>query len=244
MASSPTAYNLLRSDIHYRRDCFTQGLEAAGYKVRNNISQPPQAGDVLVIWNRYGSFEEQAEKFERAGARVLVVENGYLGFDYAISLSQHHHGSIYEDFSFQDAEVKQGKHILICGQRGIGSKLMASPHRWAEKIAKELKTDREIRIRNHPAKNKVAPLDDDLKDCHACIIWSSCAGIRALQLGVPVIYAAPRWIAEKSAIPYYKEINLEKLPILSQVIGLSNAASNQFSLSEIKSGQPFRELLQ
>lgn len=82
MSAPPFAYVMLRADPQYRADAFKDGLRAAGFQITGAPrAQPPNPGDVLVIWNRYARFHSYAEVFERAGARVIVAENGFLGRD-------------------------------------------------------------------------------------------------------------------------------------------------------------------
>lgn len=248
----PTAYSLIRSGPHYRPEGFAAGLRACGYDVRQNISRPPVPGDVLVIWNRYSSYEDRAEQFERAGCRVVVAENGYFGADaqgrrlYALSLGEHHHGgAVVRDFRTTEMQPwrTDGDHILVVGQRGIGSKRMRSPQEWidgtiADRLA--VRTRRPVRFRRHPGKNAPAvPLADDLRGCHAVVVWHSAAGVEALLAGVPVLYAAPRWIAEKAAAPL-EGADLENPFLGDRSAGLANAFANQWSIDEIASGEAFR----
>lgn len=76
----PRALNLLRRTVHYRRESFDLGLQAAGFDLADRIDRPAPA-DLLLCWNRYGAAAEMADHFERHGARVLVVENNPLGND-------------------------------------------------------------------------------------------------------------------------------------------------------------------
>lgn len=251
-----TAYNLLRNGPHYMPQAFSEGLEAAGYRVKTSISKPPKGDDLLLMWNRYGSFDQRARQFEKIGATVLIAENGYYGRDennkrlYAISKSQHHHGGAKMDavrLSWTLAPFKKGGDtILVCEQRGIGSPLMASPPEWAERTAHRLRAlGYKVRIRKHPGKYKPpVSLADDLRDCKLCAVWSSACGVESLVLGVPVVYDAPRWIAEDSAMPLSKwiEAGAQKIPVYDRLAGLSNAASNQWTLAEIREGLPFERL--
>lgn len=251
----PTAYSLIRTGPHYRPEGFAAGLRACGYEVRQNISRPPVPGDVLVIWNRYSSYEDRAEQFERAGCRVVVAENGYFGADpqgrrlYALSLGEHHHGGAHriciKNPAFGNLQPwrTEGDHILVIGQRGIGSKRMRSPQEWidgtiADRLA--VRTRRPVRFRKHPGKDAPAvPLADDLRGCHAVVVWHSAAGVEALLAGVPVFYAAPRWIAEKAAAPL-EGADLENPFLGDRSAGLANAFANQWSIDEIASGEAFR----
>ena len=79
----------------YRGDQFIAGLRRVGFEVITAPQKNPRPGDVLVIWNRSGGNEALATRYERAGGRVLVVENGYFGREwrgghwYAIAEGQH-----------------------------------------------------------------------------------------------------------------------------------------------------------
>lgn len=251
MASSPIAYNLIRHQPHYRHDAFTKGLEACGFRVKLCISRPPQPEDVLVIWNRYAEWETKARQFEKAGAKVLVVENAYIPHlkSFAISLTQHHHGGVHVEPSHTLLRPQEGKHILICGQRQIGSELMKSPPEWAERTAEKLLkfTKKELRIRQHPGKHTPpVHLADDLRDCHACVVWSSACGVQALIKGVQVFYGAPRFIGEASAHPlaevwnYRLDINAMH-PFTDT--GVRNAMANQWTVEQVSSGEAFTKLL-
>lgn len=251
------AYNLIRNGDHYRREAFCAGLEACGYRVKDYTTKPPTPDDVLLIWNRYGDFENRAQEFERVGARVIIAENGYYSpgeKTFALSLGHHHAGGapIGQRWAFDalsHVRAQAGSHILICGQRGIGSATMRSPDGWAQRAADKLRryTKRELRIREHPGKDApLTPLRQDLYGCHACIVWSSAAGVEALVRGVQVYYNAPHWIAQDSARPLSQIISGEcdinaTLDYPSR--GIYNAFSNQWTLAEIKSGVAFNALL-
>lgn len=196
-----------------------------------------------------------ADTWESHGGTVLVCENGYIGKDqhgrqhYAIS-AHGHNGSGWMPnstgrFDKLGIELKpwrtDGAHILVCGQRGIGSKTMASPVNWHEKAAAKIKglTDKQIRIRPHPGKDPPKiPIDDDLVNAWACAIWSSSSGVKALVQGVPVAFAAPYWIAEDCAV------RLENIahPICDdgkRLQAMEKVANGQWSVEEIEKGLPF-----
>jgi len=231
---------------------FSDGLAANGYKVTRSMREP-QAGDVLLIWNRYGDYESLARRFEKVGGVVIVAENGYHGLDdkgkrkYALSLKQHHAGGAENrsvDFEVQNRQ--RGKHILVCAQRGIGSQLMASPNDWHSSIVAKLETmtKREVRVRKHPGKEPPAiPLSVDLTECHACFIWSSACGVEALLRGVPVVYAAPQWIGQESATHISQFTDVEKIPSPDPLAGLTRAFSNQWTLKQVQSGEAISAIL-
>jgi hypothetical protein len=92
--SLPRALNLLRQALPYRREAFDAGLRAAGFDLVSTLTTP-RPDDVLLIWNRYAGFAEQAVRFEWAGAKVVIAENGWLGKGwrggewFALSLGHH-----------------------------------------------------------------------------------------------------------------------------------------------------------
>jgi hypothetical protein len=245
----PRALCLIRDLPHYRRDAFVAGLRACGFEVRQGLFTP-DPGDVVMMWNRYSGNDQIAERFEAAGASVLVAENGYLPTRdehgrqfYAISRSQHHHGGATRQVRVPFAAPwrQRGDHILICAQRGFGSRVMQCAG-WAERIHGELavRTKRPVRFRKHPGNQPPdVPLERDLEGCHAAVVWSSNAGIGALLAGVPVFYAAPRWIAEKAAAPL-EGADFERPFMGDRTAGLANALANQWSIDEIASGEAFR----
>lgn len=252
----PRAMSLVREGPAYRKVAFQNGLEAAGYQVVSQLAKPNE-DDVLVTWNRYGNGEEQAQLFERNGARVVVVENGYLGKSwygdrwFAMSLSQH--GGAGEWFPqgperwdsqrVPMAEWKRdGKEIIILAQRGIGSGLVASPDNWAERTRSKLGVGR---IRAHPGKDppKVS-LADDLRDAAGVITWCSSAAFGALILGIPVWYAFDKWIGAPAALPLSQFGKAEPLRD-------NDARTNMFRrlawamwrVGEVEDGTAFKHLL-
>lgn len=248
----PTALNLLRNGATYMPQAFTDGLQAYGFKVVRQL-RDPSPGDLLLIWNRYGDYENVARRYESVGGTVVVVENGYYGRDekghrkYALSIGQHHKGGAkVRDMWVHNFERRKGKHLLICAQRGIGSASMASPNDWHSDLAARLEsmTKREVRVRKHPGKDAPSfPLSYDLDNCHACFIWSSACGVEALVRGVPVVYAAPHWIAQDSATHISAMRDVESIPHLDSEPGLNKAFSNQWTLKQIQTGEAFAALL-
>ena len=246
---------LIRSAPVYRHQSFCRGLQAAGYELVARLDRPTP-DDVLVIWNRYGSWDEQAKRFEAAGARVVVVENGYLGKDWLggtwFSMALGHHAGagrwVYGGSHRWDALGVDlgpmrtgGKEIVILGQRGIGEPGIASPDRWAEQTRAKVGG----RIRPHPDVRGVAqvPLADDLRRASAVVTWASSAALRALLLGIPVYYEMPKWIGGTAACPLAKwpasawQNSGDRLEMFRRL------AWAQWRLTEIESGVAFGHLL-
>lgn len=262
------AYNLLRADPHYRSEAVTAGLEACGYTVtvRPRCAQIPYApGDVLVVWNRYGTFDLEAKRAEKAGAHVVVMENPYYGEPgqyYAAALN-HHNGAgrwlvgaeVRAPFTSVDVAPwrKDGTHILVLAQRGIGETGLASPPTFARDTVAVLSrvTKRPIVVRKHPggmtpAEKAAQPaLAAQLLDCWAAVTWSSAAGLRAILEGVPTFYMAPTitWKdgASGGAAELLAMIEAPHMPDRTTMLRRTSWA--QWHISEIESGRAFAALL-
>lgn len=248
----------IRRMPHYRRDAFEVGLRKNGYAIVT-AGKPTGPDDLLVIWNRYGPTETQADAWERAGGTVLVCENGYIGKDphgrqyYAIS-ARGHNGSGFWPIGNEDRWSLLGiplqpwvsrpeGYALICGQRGIGSKEMASPPYWHVHADRYVKAFMPTKVRLHPGNQPPkTTLEDDLAGARLCVIWSSASGVRALTLGIPVVYDAPHWICSNGAMRM-RDLANPKLNVVghddSREIAMRAMAHAQWSIEEIESGEPF-----
>jgi len=250
----------IRDLPHYRRDAFAAGLKAAGHSV--SVAQPStfDSDTLYVCWNRYGHFHDICTRVEQAGGKTIICENGYCGRDenqhqfYALARGGHNgSGQWYvggpERWAALGVELQpwraDGGHILVCGQRGIGSPTMASPSNWHEVTAAKLRTmtKRQVRVRAHPGNQApTVPLADDLRGAWACVIWSSGAGVQALVAGIPVLYDAPHWICALAAgrLP---DAEAPPMDDAARIAAMQAMACAQWSLAEIASGEPFRRLL-
>ena len=231
------------------------GLEAAGYKIGGSPPQRPEPDDVLVIWNRYGTNHEVANRFERCGAGVLVVENGYLGREwlgdhwYSISLGRHNGGGIWprggsERWDSLGVDLKpwqRGENVVVLLQRGIGVAPVAQPADWERTVREKLRTDRRIIWRGHPGEKKPhETLYLDLEDAHCVVTWASGAALKALVRGVPVFYGFHDWIGRDAASLFTGDISE---PFYGDRLGMfRKLAWAQWSLQEITAGLPFQML--
>lgn len=239
----------------YRRNAIEQGLKKLGYEIVGagagvKSSRPRSRDDLLVLWNKKRGMEEEwANAWERQGGTVIVMENGYLQkvdkTMYALSVHGHNGSGWFpvgdEDrfskLGFGLKPMRSGDYILVCGQRSIGSSLMASPPQWAERHAASLqKGGRKVKLRPHPGNHAPkVPLLDDLRQAAGCHVWSSASGVLALTEGVCVLHTAPRWICEgwddgKWVRPGWED---------SREAALNRMAHGQWSVAEIESGEPF-----
>ncbi len=265
----PRAWNLLRDRPWYRRAAFSEGLRAAGFEVSERAPVDPKAGDVLVIWNRYGSGHELATRFEAQGGTVLVAENGYLGrggsspkFDvhpggpkpehyYAIAVGGHNGQGGWPDGGPERWEAlgielrpwrADGGHVLVCPNRSFGVPGRIMPPDWAEATAKRLRreTQREVRVRAHPGNDAPRrPLAADLEGAWAAVVWSSGAGLHALLAGIPTFVASGWWICKAAAA--LGAIDAPETP--DRMPSFRRLAWAQWRVDEIQKGEPFARLL-
>jgi hypothetical protein len=249
----PRAVNLLRPSLHYRRDTFTAGLEAAGFEVFVTIPKP-EHDDVLLIWNRYSGFDEMARYYEARGARVLVVENCPLGNDlnggsYALALGQvaltggrfpTNCMDRWGSFGIDLKPWRRGGETLILGQRGIGGPETRSPANWAETIRGRI----DGRIRAHPGMVTTGPtLADDLKAAGRVVTWSSAAAVQALAAGVPVWYAHPGFVGAAAGRPIAEWPGEDKRDDEARLAVFRRLAWAIWTLDEIRRGDAIRHLL-
>lgn len=256
----PRAIVRIREQPWYRRDAFVRGLVKAGYQLDVNGEGRP--GDVLVIWNRYGVYEMEADRWEASGGTVLVAENGYLGEDdqgrqlYALSIHGHNgSGKIAVGTEDRMSKLglhiapwrKRGKEIIVRGQRGIGTAVMRSPPNWHLEISKKLAkhTNRPIRVVEHPGKDRhLEPVEQYLEDAWAVVIWSSALGVKSLSAGVPVVYGAPFWICSDAAqkLESALKIGVENwFPPMEDPRPecFRKMCYGQWTVDELESGEPF-----
>lgn len=215
---------------------------------------------MLVIWNKYGHYAMLAKQAERAGALVLVAENGYLGFDkdghqhYALARNAHNGAGDWfvggpERFEALGIELQpwqQGKHIAVRGQRGIGCSVMSSPPDWHGLVAKRLRSiiKREIVVHRHPGNGAVTDRSHEqyLQGAHALVIWSSSVGVKALVMGIPVFYEAPHWICAGAAVRGIANIEQPKIDDAARLAAMQRMAWAQWSVAELATGEPFVRL--
>lgn len=249
----PRALNLLRAALHYRREAFDAGLQAAGFDLVQRNDRP-EPGDVLLIWNRYGGGDETAQHFERHGATVLVAENCPLGNDlhggsYTLARRQvaltggdffgNHGPERWDSWGINLQPWRTQGHTLILGQRGIGNSDTRSPDQWAERIKARFGGH----IRPHPGTGPAKPLADDLKEAGRVITWSSAAAIQALAAGVPVWHAHPGFVgagAARQLADWGREPNTSDTARLAMFRRLAWCI---WTLDEIKTGEPIARLL-
>lgn len=250
----PRALNLLRASLHYRREAFDAGLRTAGFDVVP-VLENPGPGDLLLIWNRYGGYHDEACRFEACGGRVLVTENGYLGKTWRdgewFALAEGHHSGAgtwrdhgpdrWDGWNVDLAPFRRSGHeTVILGQRGIGEPGVRSPSNWAEAVLSLCDRSR-YRIRQHPGTGAAKPIAEDLADARAVCTWSSGAALQALLLGIPVWYSFPNWIGARAGARWPQTGNTEaNRDDESRLHMFRRLAWSMWTLDEIRTGEPIR----
>lgn len=263
------AYCLIREQPWYRRDAFMSGLKRAGLAPELRRPASVDRDTVLVIWNRYADNHELALQVERAGGRVWVAENGYVGiggsnpkFDvhphgpkpehyYALAEGYHNGGGRIPTgdgsrWAALGVELKawraSGEYVLVCPNRSFGVPARTMHPDWAEREAARGRkaTGLPFRVRPHPGNHAPArPLAEDLKGAAAVIVWSSSCGVHALIEGIPTWCAAPAWILKEAACSG----PLQQPTLAPRLPAFERLAWAQWRCDEIASGAPFEALL-
>lgn len=250
------AINTIRREPWYRRAAFEAGLERLGYQ-QVTAGKPRSRKDLLVLWNLHGGNETLARDWETNGGTVLVCENGYLSKihkgTYAISVHGHNGSGWFpvldEDrFTPLGFELKPqragGDEILVREQRGIGSRLMASPPCWADRTLLALRKSQPLPVRmiKHPKNDPpVVPIEQDVARAAMLVTWASAMGVRALVEGVHVQYHAPHWVC---GMPGQRGFSgTQRLSDDERVQVLHKMSHGQWSPDEISTGEPFARIL-
>ncbi len=251
----------IRKEPVYRREAFEKGLRRVGFKLADKAT-PTGPESWLVLWNRQGAAELEADAWEARGGTVIVCENAYLQkvdkTFYAISVHGHNNSGWFPHDPTEDRFSKLGFNLkpwrvnypvdraLVLGQRGIGSREMKSPPGWGEKTLaqRSRQVDFKVDYRPHPGNGRPrVPLTEALRGSNECVIWSSAGGVLALVEGVHVFYAAPHWICSDAALPISRFPSLVDYPRDRREAVLNRMAHNQWHFEEIATGEPFARII-
>lgn len=247
---------LLRAHDHYKAEVFAEGLRRHGFETEQRWQRAPRPQDVLLIWNRTRGNEPIAQIYERAGARVLIAENGFTppaaGKRYALFLDHHNGAGRW----FVGDRVRHpipdqpwrssGRHVLVLPQRGIGEQGIAMPSTWGRGVLDRLArcTDRPVVFRPHPGHRKNGQRDtlpDDLSGAHCVVTWGSGAAIKALRAGIPAFHEFEQWIGAPGAARLDGQVEACHTP--DRELLWTRISWAQWELEEIRSGEAFDGLL-
>lgn len=245
----PRALCLLRESPHYRRQCFVDGLGAAGFLVCDSTFDP-EPDDCVLVWNRYGKHDATARRFEAVGAAVLVAENAYVRRQGWYALARGHHAGAGrwpvggpERWAALEIELQPWRpdgEVVILGQRSIGERGIASPVGWERSIQRHVGG----RIRLHPGKyGNAPPLERDLAKAGAAVTWASSAALTALIMGIPVFHGLPTWIGAGAGRPVSDFAQGPLRDDAARLATLQRLAWAQAPLEEIRSGDAICRLI-
>ncbi len=248
---------LFRSGRHYRAAEFARGLARHGFTLEHRHLRVPSERDLLVIWNRTHAVERAAQTYERAGARVLVAENGYLDrLDghkfYALSWGQHNGAGrwfVGEEprFRIDDEPMREcgPGAALVLAQRGIGAKGVAMPGNWARGVSERLRqlSPRPILVRRHPGHHGIRqnPLESDLARAAVVVTWGSGAAIKAIRAGYPCFHEFDGWIGNCASTRLADSLDRCNTPDRGEL--WRRVSWGQWAMKDIESGEAFDRLL-
>ena len=253
-------YLAMRVQHQHKRDAVLKGAKALGYALETHPGELRPGPDALLItWNLHRDML-QSETVRKAGGVVVVIENPYIPYDvdgreYLAMAVEGHNGSGYIPRGSEDRLTRlgvklkpwrEGEHVLVIGQRGIGSPTMRSPPQWGELITERLKhvTNRKVVHRPHPGRANVKelpPLEEQMEKAHCVVMWASNVATLALTEGIPVFYNAPHCVLEKACNPGHNITLHGYQPRWPAFEDLSWA---QWNLDEISSGEAFTRLIE
>jgi hypothetical protein len=209
--------------------------------------------DVLVTWSPFrGSKRWRAfQAAKAAGGRVIVMENGWLSpvgetryFQMAFdgwNGTGHFPDGGPERWASWGIALRPwrdvGRHVLVVGQK---RQPMSDPRRmppgWAQSI--RLRTERPV-IRRMPSAAR--SLDEDLRDAHCTVTWTSTTVFKGLVAGIPTFHCGPNTLCpELSAFGLDIEAPVfpDRQPVFERL------AWCQWNATEIATGMPFARLVE
>jgi hypothetical protein len=249
----PSACVKFHTTQHYQRGAFEEGLSGLGLHIISTPSDAPDSGDVLVTWNRYARDEACCRRYEKAGGTVLVAENSWLGPEdkdkhhFAICRGHHNGAGTWhvgegKRFHWPLAPWRRdGEHILVLPQRGMGEHGVRQPSGWLVDVVNRLQhtTLRPVRVHYHPGIRPHPPID--FEGAWAAVTWASGAAIKAIVAGIPVFHEFPKWIGAPAARLGLD--NLEDCYIGPREVMLHRLSWATWTAEEIEKGEPFKWLL-
>jgi hypothetical protein len=244
----------------YQGHVIAEAFRGMGFHIDPSPRNSPSRGDVLVLWNRYARDERFAQAYEAAGAKVFILENGYLGREglpggphYALSVGQHNGMGILnrpnlDRFASLGIPLlpwrEPGREVVVLATRGMGSNVTREPNGWAAKVCRTFasSTGMPARIRAHPGPLGApgyATLEDDLRDAAFAVTWGSTAGLKALAYGVPVYYGLSGWVGALGG----RHVSARQSPPLRndyhREVAFAVVGGGIVNLSELRDGSAF-----
>jgi hypothetical protein len=243
-------------------------MESLGFRVKLTFpaSGEVKPQDVVITWNLNPRYRPAEEAATRAGAALMVAENGYIPkagdtTPYYALARNGHNGSGFWYVGAEDRWTPLGQtirpwvsrpdgYILVADQRGIGSELMKCPRPFYETVAPKIerifakagiRKPPAIRLREHPGRHVAQrSLTEDFSGARAVVTWASNVANEALLAGLPTFRVAPYHVNEAALTDLHLLLDPpqpDRLPAFKKL------AWAQWSLREIETGTAFRSLL-
>jgi hypothetical protein len=136
-----------------------------------------------------------------------------------------------------------GRHIVVCPNSPAYFRLFGlNADDWLQDVQDQLArtTDREVHIR-WKSDVRVRPLEADLVDAWAVVVFSSNAAVDALLAGVPVFVLAPFCAAARMGLSTLASIEVPFYPDDRESFAW-NLAAHQWTLEEIARGEAWHAL--
>jgi len=256
------AYLAVRVQQAHKRDAMLEGIAALGYELVSHPTHldPPEA--LLITWNLHGTNDNQSSQIRKAGGAVICVENPYINHDvdgkeYLAMALNSHNGSGKTPFQNEDRLTrlgvefepwKEGEHILVIGQRGIGSPQMRSPSLWGEKTAQKLEhiQDRPVIHRPHPGRvipEDLPSLESQMEGAYCLVMWASNCATTALRQGIPVFFDAPHCVLQKGCRKGHIDINSPIKSDERRLQAYRDLSYAQWNLDEVRTGEAYTRLM-
>lgn len=142
---------------------------------------------------------------------------------------------------------EEGRHIVVCPQSDdFMRRIICYSGNWLNDVRAQLAlwTTKKIVVRawNRNKTEAAATLHDDLVEAHACVVWSSAAGVESVLAGVPTVvmgqsparlFSVPLQSLALATIPH---------PAGNRVEWASVLADNQWTVDEMRKGTAWRSL--
>jgi len=260
------AYLAMRVQQAHKRDAILEGIDVLGYKLETHPEKLKGGTDSLfVTWNLHGD-NSQSDRVRKSGGTVIVVENPYIptdldGNEYLAMGVNGHNGSGLTPPRAEDRLSRlgvndlfepwkvEGQHILVVGQRGIGSPYMRSPPQWGEKVTEKLSqlSHRSVIHRPHPGRVAVTdlpPLQEQLNGAHCIVMWASNCATTALLQGIPVFYCAPFCVLRQACRQGWARLEDTKKDDRARLEAFKDLSYAQWNLDEIRTGEAYERLIE
>lgn len=264
-----------------------QGLEKAGFNNRCKYAMVSRTEvmlpwDLLVCWTMWSKTARvrASDDLAKIGGKTLCMENGWIGYIKGIKhyqlawrvgngsgINGQGEAPVGDDSRWKSWGIelapwrKQGKHILVCAQRGMRPDDPDITHGedWPDKVVAKIRkyTDRPIHFRPHPGNNRPCipkihkvekiinsrqeSLEENMKDAWCGVVYSSTAANEMLVQGIPVCYDGVS-IMCKNIAGRVKEV--DNPPLLDRETEMKKLAWYQWSNAELSSGMAFKHVLE